>query len=59
VATKASSVARSLELRHVDLGSTWMGDHQGRLGTVNLGPFVSVKFNCIDSTALSSTEQCI
>jgi len=24
---------------------TWMGDHQGRPGTVNLGPFVSVDLN--------------
>jgi len=36
VATKASSVARLLKLRHVDL-SIWMGDHQGRPGAVNLG----------------------
>jgi len=44
VATKASFVARSLKLRHVDL-STWMGDHQGRLGAVNLDPLVSADFN--------------
>jgi len=25
--------------------STWMVDHQGRLGAVNLGPFVSVDLN--------------
>jgi len=24
--------------------STWIGDHQGRLGAVNLSPFVSVKY---------------
>jgi len=37
------SVARSLKLRHVDLGwVTWMGDHLWRLGAVKLGPFVGV-----------------
>jgi len=43
----ATLVARSLKLRHVDLGSvsTWMGDHQGRLDAVNLGPFVGVDLN--------------
>jgi len=25
--------------------STWMVDHRGRLGAVNLGPFVGVDFN--------------
>jgi len=25
--------------------STWMGDHQGRLGAMNLGPLVVVDFN--------------
>jgi len=29
----------------IPLVSTWMGDHQGRLGTVNLGPFVGVDLN--------------
>jgi len=47
--TKASSVAYSMKLTHVNLGyravSTWMGDHQGRLGAVNLGPFVGVELN--------------
>jgi len=41
--TMASSVARSLKLRHVDHGnSTWMDDHQERLGDVNLGLFIGV-----------------
>jgi len=40
IAYGGDRVARSLKLRHVDLGpvSTWVGDHQGRLGAVNLGP---------------------
>jgi hypothetical protein len=43
VATKASSVTRSLKLRYVDLGySTWMGARQGRPSAVNLRPFVGV-----------------
>jgi len=46
VATKASSVTRSLKLRHVNHAViTWMGDHQGRLGAVNLGPFVDIDLN--------------
>jgi len=45
VTTKARSVARSLNLRHVDLGYTLMGDHQGRPGTVSLGQFVGVDLN--------------
>jgi len=47
VATKASSVARSLKLTNVDLGyylvTTWMG--QGRPSAVNLCPFVGVDLN--------------
>jgi len=27
------------------LASTWMGDHQGRLGVVNLDPFVGEDLN--------------
>jgi len=45
VATKCSSVARSLKLRNVDPVSTWMGYHQRKLGAVNLGPFVGVDLN--------------
>jgi len=37
VASKASSVAHSLKLRHLTSVNTWMGDHQGRLGVVNPG----------------------
>jgi len=44
VVTKASSVARSLKLRHVNL-STWMGDHPRRLGAVKLASFVGVDLN--------------
>jgi len=46
VATKSSSVA--LKLRTSTSVSIWMGDHQGRLGAVNLwtcGPFVGVDLN--------------
>jgi len=46
VATKASSVARSLKLRHADLFKyTGMGDHQGSPVVVNLGWFVGVDLN--------------
>jgi len=41
VVTKASSVACSLKLSNVDLG-TWMGDRQGRPSVVNLCPFIGV-----------------
>jgi len=50
VATKTSTVARSLKLRHVDLGfSALMGDLQETLSALNLGPFVGVDSNlCTD-----------
>jgi len=49
VATKASSVARSLKSTSVDLGlyvyGTRMGDCQRRPSAVNLCPFVGVDLN--------------
>jgi len=42
--TKAIVEARRPRL----VGPTWMGDHQGRPGAVNLGPFVSVVLNLTD-----------
>jgi len=46
VATKASSVARSLKFITSTPVSDWMSDHKGRLGAVNLGLFVSVDLVC-------------
>jgi len=48
VATKASSVARSLKLSNVESStsvSTWMCDRQGRPSAVNMFPFVGVDLN--------------
>jgi len=45
VATKASSVTRSLQLATSTSVSTWMGDHQGRPSAENLCPFVGVDIN--------------
>jgi len=46
VTNKASSVARLLKLQHFAIPlSTWMGDHQGKLGAVNLGPLVGMDLN--------------
>jgi len=45
VATKDSSVARSLKLGTSTSVNTWMGDHHERPGAVNLGSFVGVDIN--------------
>jgi len=45
VATKASSVARSLKLRHVDLGWYMDGWPPGQNRRLNLGSFVGVDWN--------------
>jgi hypothetical protein len=45
VATKASSVARSLKLAKSILLIPWMGDHQRRPDAVNLITFVGVDLN--------------
>jgi len=45
VAIKASSVARSLNLKHVGLGYYLDCDHHERPGVVNLGLFVGVDLN--------------
>jgi len=45
VATEASSVARSPKLGTSTSVSTWMGDHQGRPGALNLALFIDVDFN--------------
>ena len=45
MATKASSVARSLKLAKSILLIPWMGDHQRRPDAVNLITFVGVDLN--------------
>jgi len=48
VVPRARPIREWWKLSYVDLGesvNTWMGDHQGRPGAVNLGPFVGVNFN--------------
>lgn len=42
VTTKASSVAPALKLSNIDWVSARMDNHQERLGTAQLGPFVGV-----------------
>jgi len=45
VTTKPNSVACSWSYGSLTSVSTWLVDHQGRLGAVNLGPFIDVDVN--------------